>query len=738
MPTPGLTAFDARTEREVEALIARKRFGDARRRLLPLWEDGELRARRRVWLAEKLALCTYKDAELQSEAALETAYGFLKQGGALGEGATPESLCLAGAIHKRLWETAADRRALSRSVAFYTQARNRPKASLDEWTHAAINMAYLHDVLAGEEREAGNEAVAASHAQEATTLRREIVEAAGRPGGDGSWWQQTTLAEALFGLGRYADASAILSDARERLQPDDWQCETAARQLAALARLPPHAAAEEAPRTLEALLSAAAARSLLHGKVGLALSGGGFRAALFHAGALARLAELDMLRHVEVLSCVSGGSIVGALYYLELKRRLETLTDAEMDRSVYIEVVRSVLDALSRAMRGDVRTDALLLSLFSWKPSSKRTETIGGLLDRRLFRYGPKPLLLRDLPVNPRGEEAFHPKRHNWRRWSKVPILVLNTTSLNTGHVWQFTASWMGEPPAAIEPMVDAGERLRRLYHDQAPDGALKAVPLGTAVAASAAVPGLFRPVPLRGLYPGRTVQLSDGGVHDNQGIFSLVEQDCRIMIVSDGSGQLEPQTHPPRMIPGVLQRANNILMEVGRRSAFRQLSLRLRSGRLKEMHFAHLKTGLATADVTWTGGTEDLADAVPRSAVRSGLNQRVQRALAALRTDLDRFSETETLSLMAAGYRIAECTLAHAPSVTADGVDAPSADWVFRGMLERITAEDSPALDPLVAELRRGRERRFFGATLKSWGLLAGGAALLAAAWGAASWLWC
>ncbi|MCI0733366.1 MAG: patatin-like phospholipase family protein, partial [Methylococcaceae bacterium] len=58
-------------------------------------------------------------------------------------------------------------------------------------------------------------------------------------------------------------------------------------------------------------------------KLGLALSGGGFRAALFHIGTLARLAELDLLRHVQVLSTVSGGSIIGAMYYLKLKQLLE-------------------------------------------------------------------------------------------------------------------------------------------------------------------------------------------------------------------------------------------------------------------------------------------------------------------------------------------------------------------------------------------------------------------------------
>lgn len=49
-------------------------------------------------------------------------------------------------------------------------------------------------------------------------------------------------------------------------------------------------------------------------RLGLALSGGGFRASFFHIGVLARLAELDLLRPIEVISTVSGGSIIGALY----------------------------------------------------------------------------------------------------------------------------------------------------------------------------------------------------------------------------------------------------------------------------------------------------------------------------------------------------------------------------------------------------------------------------------------
>src|SRR5438128_9671293 len=47
-------------------------------------------------------------------------------------------------------------------------------------------------------------------------------------------------------------------------------------------------------------------------EVALCLSGGGFRAALFHLGALRRLHELGVLPHVDTISCVSGGSILAA------------------------------------------------------------------------------------------------------------------------------------------------------------------------------------------------------------------------------------------------------------------------------------------------------------------------------------------------------------------------------------------------------------------------------------------
>ena len=77
-------------------------------------------------------------------------------------------------------------------------------------------------------------------------------------------------------------------------------------------------------------------------RLGLALSGGGFRAAFFHLGVLAHLAEIGELRRVEVISTVSGGSIIGALYYLHVKNLLQSLPAREIQDAHYVQIVERV------------------------------------------------------------------------------------------------------------------------------------------------------------------------------------------------------------------------------------------------------------------------------------------------------------------------------------------------------------------------------------------------------------
>jgi NTE family protein len=49
-------------------------------------------------------------------------------------------------------------------------------------------------------------------------------------------------------------------------------------------------------------------------KIGLSLSGGGYRAAAFHLGTLRKLNQMGILDEIAVISTISGGSIVGAAW----------------------------------------------------------------------------------------------------------------------------------------------------------------------------------------------------------------------------------------------------------------------------------------------------------------------------------------------------------------------------------------------------------------------------------------
>ena len=72
-----------------------------------------------------------------------------------------------------------------------------------------------------------------------------------------------------------------------------------------------------------------------------------YRATLYHLGVLARLADADALRHVEAISCVSGGAIVGAHYFLLLRNLLERKRDADITREDYIAVVAQTIDDIT-------------------------------------------------------------------------------------------------------------------------------------------------------------------------------------------------------------------------------------------------------------------------------------------------------------------------------------------------------------------------------------------------------
>ena len=662
-----------------------KSFGDARKVLRHARQCPNL-AGQSNWITQQLALCTYKDENVHAESRFEKAMSILGESVDLGSTTDPETLGIVGAIHKYKWDALGQKQDLETAFAYYKRGHEADlKRGYPSFGYPGINAAYVLDCLASiEENEARRRAYSVPDAQRkresAQNIRRELIRGL-IPLGDAdstlleSWWYLVTVAEAHFGLGAYGSAGKWLARARGLSNKDDWAVESTARQLASIARMTIGGGLDDeglsghpAWTTLAGFLGNASSgvRSAFIGKVGLALSGGGFRASLFHIGVLARLAELDVLRHVEVLSCVSGGSILGAYYYLEVQHLIETKPDSAISRQDYIDIVHRLESRFLKGVQTNIRTRVFANPLKNLRmavsSSYTRTHRAGELYEKELYSRindgkGGAPRYMSDLIVHPLTDNGsknqdFRPKSHNWRRAAKVPILVLNATSLNTGHLWQFTATWMGEPPGDIDVAIDSNERLRRMYYWEAPS-AHQRMRLGYAVGSSACVPGAFTPLRLKKLYPDRDVLLVDGGVHDNQGTASLLEQGCTVVLASDASGQMDSQAYPRSGLIGAPLRSSSIAMSRVRQAQFRELAAREQSGRVRGLMFLHLKLDLDAESVDWIGAQASEDFDRPDPITDYGLPKELQRKLADIRTDLDSFNDIEGLALMVSGYQM-------------------------------------------------------------------------------------
>lgn len=716
--------IDLRTA--VDRLKKGNRFGLARRLLesVPLRESHEPT---RVYLIQQQALCTYKDPDLPRHAAFKKALRIL--GGLTShpsDTSHAETRALEGAIYKRRWQVFGNLADLERAQSCYAAASGHADKG-----YAEINQAFLLDALAYTEEISPAPGVSAARIKqrrdEAAALRTKVVALLGDPlehaQSAANWWYRATLAEAHFGLGHSSAAEQEINDARLKANPEGWQLNSFARQLAQLALYRHPHASFEAMRALGVLdvlkaldIGPAAVETAVVGKLGLALSGGGFRASLFHIGVLARLAELDVLRHVEVISCVSGGSIIGAYYYLALKNLLATKADGALTQGDYLELVQSVCTGFLAGVQQNLRVRVVAdfeknLDMLDAEDDYSRTHRLAELYDEHLYaRVAPKGLRMADLKIAPAGDDQFNLKDDNWRRAHKVPMLILNAATLNTGHAWQFTASYMGEPPSHIDDDVDTNARLRRVYYPDAP-GAHRDLPLRHAVAASSCVPGLFAPLLLSELYQDQSVLLVDGGVFDNQGTTSLLEQDCTVVLVSDASGQLTAKSLPAKSALPVLGRTNDVFQSRIRDAQFRELDARRLSGVLGGLMYVHLRSDLREEAIPWIGCPAPPNTTARKQMTDYGMDREVQESLAGLRTDLDSFTDAEAYTLMLSGYRMATWYFEKQPGLAIVPRKEQRWDWPFHAVADLV--DGAPADEPrrrTLTHLREGASPVFKG----------------------------
>jgi predicted acylesterase/phospholipase RssA len=734
----------------------------------------EKAAGQRPVLAEvqRLAKCIYKDTSLSSYLRFDLAIRELDETDPLRQSDSCETLGLAGAIYKRWWQYDHQHSHLELSRYYYRRGFDTWKKYADDGSDLydeqnqhndqgwnAINFAYILELDAVNNMEeiggiAGVQPEDVRSLEEAQKTRKYILkqfvdETAGAPqlkNKECKKWVVATVAEAYFGLCRYEDARTFITMYRERGDVDPWELRTFGQQILSIAYLQETrqrilasmgdkdvmtSTGEASKAGINACLTAlnintqSAGATNNYGKVGLAFSGGGFRASLYHIGVLAALAERDELKNIEVISCVSGGSIIGAYYYLKLKFLLEEKKDEAIKREDYIALVKEIekdfLAGVQKNLRMRVfsnlisnfkmlgknysRTNRLgeLYEMHLYKPlvdkafeklSNSDSNKLNAILQKRLKDYGEisrgeRHISMNDLFIVP--EDGFVLGTDNWKREHKVPQLVLNATTLNTGHNWQFTAAWMGEPAFDILSDIDVKPRLRRMYYKDAPTKDYQNFRLGFAVGASSCVPVLFEPLPLNDLYENVELQLIDGGLHDNQGIAALIDQECKNIIISDASGQLPVNNTGVSGLLSLFVRADNIVQERVRELQFLDMKERKNTALVSRLNHVHLKKGLPTVTRKWIGCDDPDRTIYEKNSVAQGpitsygVLKDAQEHIAGIRTDLDAFHNTEAWALMYDGYQQVHQALA----VSSEPPVKKDKDWAFLNIGEYLTDKD-------------------------------------------------
>jgi NTE family protein len=350
----------------------------------------------------------------------------------------------------------------------------------------------------------------------------------------------------------------------------------------------PHATAPSEPAGGRYLPPPASARQGL----ALCLSGGGFRAALFHLGALRRLDELGVLPRITTISSVSGGSIVSAL----LATRLDPWPTAARDPR---------FERLAR----DVR--ALTARNIRFVPSYRLVE--------RAYKGTFGSGALNELP-------------------SGGPSHVFCATDMANGVNWTFARDHLDR---AQPGRWEAGS-YRAGY---TPAGQLA---LSRAVAASSAFPPVLGPVSLpiaeseyaaaRG-GTAKSVRLTDGGVYDNLGL-EPVWKTHRTILVSDGGATIDIAPYSPWKPWKRFGRYLGLASSQGTQIRKRWLISNYRSNRSDKHYYEGAYFGI---------GSE--LSAYRQASLEVYPDDLITDVNSEVRTDLDVFSDAEAAVLQNHGY---------------------------------------------------------------------------------------
>ena len=234
--------------------------------------------------------------------------------------------------------------------------------------------------------------------------------------------------------------------------------------------------------------------------IGLALSGGGSRAAVFSAAVMFELQKRGILQQVDVVSSASGGSVSAALYAVSCDdgQACAPPVTPSLNRTVWKESI--IYPLLQKNYIDRWRINC-------WRPENivryatyfDRTDVMAETFAETLFggsRDTEKSFLFRDL--NPRR-----------------PYVILNSTNNTDSVAVPEIFSFTGQDFSSIRSRLDL-------------------FPVAYGVTGSAAFPGAFHYLTLRNYSKPeeKFIHLMDGGVMDNLGIESL----WRILLTDNGA----------------------------------------------------------------------------------------------------------------------------------------------------------------------------------------------------------
>jgi NTE family protein len=275
----------------------------------------------------------------------------------------------------------------------------------------------------------------------------------------------------------------------------------------------------------------------------LCLSGGGYRAMLFHVGALWRLYAGRHLQSLARVSSVSGGSITAAV--LGLNWRKLSFDPAAVREDFAALIVRPIRELADETIDADSILGGILLP-------GTIADRIAGHYRKRLFGDAT----LQDLPDD---SPTAKPQERG-------PRFVINATNVQSGVLWRFSRPYMGDYRVGLVSKPK--------------------VALATAVAASSAFPPVLSPLALQldpstvecvdgcdlnhKPYTSRVV-LSDGGVYDNLGL-ETAWKNYQTVLVSDGGGHVDAEAEPKSDWPRHAYRVLNLIDNQVRSLRKRQL----------------------------------------------------------------------------------------------------------------------------------------------------------------------